>query len=218
MEITNPPRALWFQPAGTVFSVRHSSLSRWAGIVISPDVLDTTMEQARDLQAGYSVCDDLVANLFLSLVTQVSEHDRPDPRNARLTESLIRSFLLAVGSRHSIPTKQAGGITPFQIARLSRWVEANLSDKLNVEAMARMLGLSAGHFSRAFKRSTGTTPWDFVIGIRASAAHRMLEQGDRPADVAVQCGFFDQAHLSRVLKSHYGMTPACIRRKILTVT
>jgi AraC family transcriptional regulator len=42
----------------------------------------------------------------------------------------------------------------------------------------------------------------------------LLRTGTEPiADIAVRCGFSHQEHLTRVLRSHLGTTPAALRRE-----
>jgi AraC-like DNA-binding protein len=73
--------------------------------------------------------------------------------------------------------------------------------------VAARLGMSAQHFSRAFHRVFGVPAVFFRNQLRVHRAEAQLHQGGRAAEVAVECGFSDQAHLIREFKKVRGVTP-----------
>ena len=77
--------------------------------------------------------------------------------------------------------------------------------------MAERVGLSAAHFSREFKRSTGNTPWEHVVQLRLEGARQLLESGESASEAALRFGFSDQSHLSRLFKLKYGVTPSSFK-------
>ncbi|WP_370649792.1 helix-turn-helix domain-containing protein [Neorhizobium galegae] len=73
--------------------------------------------------------------------------------------------------------------------------------------------LSVSHFSRAFKISFGDTPYNYILWRRIELAQRMIAQTDEPlSQVALACGFADQAHLCNVFRKFLGCTPMEWRR------
>ena len=79
--------------------------------------------------------------------------------------------------------------------------------------MAAVAGLSPNHFSKLFKRSTGLPPHQYVIRERTEKAKALLTGTDLPVSVVAQdCGFSDQAHLTRHFRRLVGTTPARFRR------
>jgi AraC-like DNA-binding protein len=97
------------------------------------------------------------------------------------------------------------------VARVRDYMEAHLSDEVELADLAQLAGLSRSHFIRAFQRATGQTPHVYLMDRRFRAASRLLERGDAPAEVAAACGFFDQSHLNRVFKARMGVTPGVYR-------
>lgn len=75
------------------------------------------------------------------------------------------------------------------------------------------LGLSQWHFSRQFRRTTGLSPYQFLIRSRVERARSLLESGRSVADVAALIGFCDQSHMHRHFKRIFGVTPASVRAK-----
>ncbi|MDB5970126.1 MAG: hypothetical protein JWQ90_2576 [Hydrocarboniphaga sp.] len=208
-----PSRSLWIHPEGTPFSVRHSLRSRWAGAVIDGRFLDSVLGHHHQLRAGYVVEDELLSHLLLALIGQLDAGAPQAAGDTALSASLIHSFVLALGKRHGIPAPPLpinGGIAPYQLKALLSWVQAHISSALTVEAMAARVGLSVAHFAREFKRSMGSTPWAYVLEQRLIMARDLLLQGTAPGTVAHQCGFADQSHLCRAVKTRFGLTPGAM--------
>lgn len=83
----------------------------------------------------------------------------------------------------------------------------------SVEDWAHHFGYSPFHFLRRFTRFTGMTPHRFLNAARIDWARKMLRAGARTSLVAVEAGFYDQAHFTKVFHSVVGMTPGDYSRK-----
>ena len=81
--------------------------------------------------------------------------------------------------------------------------------------VARECRLSVSHFSRAFRRSMGVAPHNWLLTRRVEAAKEKLRD-DRLSllDVALVCGFADQSHLTRVFTRIVGVSPGAWRRAL----
>ena len=74
--------------------------------------------------------------------------------------------------------------------------------------LASVSGLSRFELVRRFKHQTGLPPHAFQTDLRINAARELLTQGRPPVEVALACGFADQAHLTRTFRRMVGITPA----------
>lgn len=111
------------------------------------------------------------------------------------------------------PQKGKGGLAPWQERRVVDYIDANLGASIRAEDLAAIVGLSVGHFTRAFKASTGETPHVYLIRQRLRRAQLlMLETHDSLARIACACGLTDQAHLARLFRAAVGATPTAWRR------
>lgn len=103
----------------------------------------------------------------------------------------------------------SGGLSHSQVRRILRLIDERLPEKVSVKEMAREVGLSESHFSRTFKYITGETPHQLALRLRLERASAALARSPVAsiASVAVECGFFDQSHLSRHFRKKFGITP-----------
>ena len=79
---------------------------------------------------------------------------------------------------------------------------------VSLGALSSVAGLTRFELVRRFRRHTGFTPHAFQTNVRIARARDMLSSGEAAARVAAQCGFADQAHLTRTFKRAVGVTPA----------
>jgi AraC-like DNA-binding protein len=112
------------------------------------------------------------------------------------------------------PDAGLGGLAPWRIRRLKVFVEKHLSQSIHIADLSRAVGLSVPHFARAFGRSFGEPPHLYLIRRRLDRARRLMLTSDMAlSELAVACGFNDQAHLCRLFRQHTGRTPAAWRRE-----
>jgi AraC family transcriptional regulator len=98
------------------------------------------------------------------------------------------------------------------LRRAQEFIDAHLSSDISLEEMARATGLSVFHFARSFNASTGLPPHLYLMHRRVERAVSLLLDTPTPiADVALECGFYDQSHLNRYTKRLLGVTPGQIR-------
>ena len=72
--------------------------------------------------------------------------------------------------------------------------------------------MSAFHFARLFKRSTGLPPHRFVVGRQIGRAKELLETKNVPiATVAQAVGFRTPSHFTTVFRRSMGVTPSAYR-------
>lgn len=127
-------------------------------------------------------------------------------------EKLIGFYLTAI-ERYAggLPGMIAAGQEPDAVARIKDYLMAHLAEATDFQTLAEQAGLSAWHLIRVFRKATGLTPHAWLVDRRVHQARELLRAGESPSHIAVQCGFADQAHLTRSFKARLGVTPGQYR-------
>lgn len=108
--------------------------------------------------------------------------------------------------------KQTQRLNHRQMQRIRDFVEANLENDIRLDMMAAVCCRSTEYFVRIFKATIGVSPYQYVLNLRIERAKALLcEEGTSIADVALQCGFSHQEHLTRMFRRFTGMTPGRYR-------
>jgi AraC-like DNA-binding protein len=94
------------------------------------------------------------------------------------------------------------------VARAKAFVDERWRDNFTVRELADAADVSPFHLVRIFHREVGLPPSAYRRALRVLAAQRLLRRGDPVREVALACGFYDQAHLTRHFKAIVGVTPA----------
>jgi AraC-like DNA-binding protein len=81
--------------------------------------------------------------------------------------------------------------------------------RVGIGSLASELGWSRRHLAAEFRQHVGLTPKVVARIFRFRRAVRLLERVDdiSLADLALECGYFDQAHLNRDFRQFAGCTP-----------
>ncbi len=108
-----------------------------------------------------------------------------------------------------------GQLSETQRKRVEAFIDAGLHRALSLDEIAAELNMGTCTFSRYFRRTTGTTPYAYVLERRLERARRLLRDTTVPTkQVAAQCGFCDQAHLTRLFSRRYATSPIAYRNAV----
>ncbi|MEG1039302.1 MAG: AraC family transcriptional regulator [Pseudomonas sp.] len=100
---------------------------------------------------------------------------------------------------------------PVRLAQLIRFMKDNLYEAIELEDLCAEANLSRFHLVRSFKALKSLPPMQYFKQLRLIEARRRLRLGHSPARIAVELGFFDQAHLSNAFRNVMGTTPSNYR-------
>lgn len=135
---------------------------------------------------------------------------------------LARALAAHLLCHHSVHDSTAPILKPSQqlsvrqLRRVLDYIEENLASNIAIADLAKVTGLSKVHFIRKFKASTQQTPYQYVVDTRVQRAKQLLAAPDAEfANIAVTCGFADQAHFSNCFKRVVGTSPSNYRRSSL---
>lgn len=109
-----------------------------------------------------------------------------------------------------------GGLGGRRLHLVLAAMEAAFPEAVPPGELARLAGLSTSHFQRSFKTATGQTLGQWLLQRRVGRARElMLQPGAALAQVALDTGFSDQPHFTRVFSRLAGESPGAWRRSVM---
>jgi len=131
-------------------------------------------------------------------------------------DAMAEAFLTRLLAQHTRPRRRVrGGLRPRDLRDALTLMDEGAADQICVEEIAAQLGLSAFHFCRAFKQSTGMPPLRFLQQRRLARAKEMLsERTLSVSDVSAAVGYRDPSHFAALFRREFGVSPGEFRRSL----
>lgn len=158
---------------------------------------------------------DLPLNATMEKLTQAVRTPNAAPRLLLDTLALLAGAeLLSVFSSRR---RAAGGLSAAQQTAAEDFIEAHFREDVGLAEIASAAGLSPFHFTRGFKRATGTTPYRYVLERRVRHAKELMRDGDLSlGEIAIAAGFKNASHFSRVFAELTGSPPRVFRQQLIS--
>jgi AraC family transcriptional regulator len=199
---------LLFRPAG----LRHDETFEGAGAVCGlidarPDWLASAAE------SGLALDRPLVAEgPDVVRLGQVFQRERAlgDAFSRLSLQGLLWEAIALLGRAE----RGAAGDGSLWVGRVEAHLHAHCGEPLGLGEVARALGVHPGHLARSFRTGCGETLGARLRRIRAERAAAMIRTTSAPLiEIAADCGFAHQAHMTRVFRALFGLTPGRYRRE-----
>jgi AraC family transcriptional regulator len=101
----------------------------------------------------------------------------------------------------------------WQARKVLDYIDQHITSRVLVADLCALVWRSEAHFSRSFRATFGHAPHAFVVRRRIELAARYMMQTDMSlSEIALGCGFVDQAHLCKHFRVVTGETPGAWRR------
>jgi len=125
----------------------------------------------------------------------------------------IEGFALALLgelTRAQVQAERSG--TPRWLERATELLHASVGDSVDMAAIAHQVGVHPVHLARSFRERFGATMGEYLRRLRVERARTQLVATTATlSQVALDAGFADQAHFTRVFKKLVGVTPGAYR-------
>lgn len=171
-----------------------------------------------DLQALYfnkcvHLWEPLTAHTFLQQKTfsglsyrLYNEISREDGVSSIVVELLLREILARAAIRRT------NMVQPAWLTDVYRRLQKSYQEPVCISSISRIIGIHRVHLNRAFHRYFGCTVSRYVQLLRLEHARHALSTSTMPiASIALDAGFTDQSHLTRLFKQQFGLPPAAYR-------
>ena len=149
----------------------------------------------------------------VSGMSTISIADRSDGAVQANSDVLRPGANRFAGNPINAATPTRGGLSPHVVRRVREYVDHNIERRIKVGTLAKLADLSVCYFLRAFKKSVGVTPRDYLARRRVERTVELLSGTDMSiSEIALAAGFADQSHCARRFRQHVGMSPLAYRR------
>jgi AraC family transcriptional regulator len=209
------PRTICLLPRGSEHEVNWLQETQHIVLALKPCLLSNASEEIVhenniELVEHWDLIDRHISALLMEMVADLEDGS---PAGPLYGDSLANSLALYLLKRYSNVTMRLepyrGGLPRSKLNRVLEYINANLSDKIELSVLANVAGVSAYHFARAFKQSTGESPHQYVLRMRIEKAKEFLVHSQLPViEASALTGFVDQSHFSKVFRRIVGVSPS----------
>jgi AraC-like DNA-binding protein len=213
---------VWILPPGWHHAVRWREQADVIVLFLAPEAV-TAAAPTLQVEARVASLDQcasvakIVVDLCLELRRFAPHPNGPGDWHVAGAGTLLAVVLLEaqVGRlRHSY--QPSAGLPGRILAEVGRYLDERKNQRVAVAGMARALRISTRHLRRLFRRLTGKSPQEWVIGEKANRARTLLLAGHSPKETAAATGFSDTRHLRRVCRMCFGVAPSAFVPKAAT--
>ncbi len=215
------PGAVFFQPADTAGRKRMDGNCTNLSVMIELGVMDCVKAE---LFHGDPDCIEMLGfnELFVPDVRQAlhalyieSLAPSAGGQLARDTavENLCKAIVQATASGRPKPPPRDRYLTRRELRLALDVLEQEVTSGSGLDYVAGQVGLSTFHFARAFKLTTGQSPHQHLIERRLARVKEALIVTERAlTDIALDCGFSSQSHMTTAFRRHVSVTPMRFRK------
>jgi AraC family transcriptional regulator len=137
----------------------------------------------------------------------------PDSITPFAVEGLVLELLALAARRQNTDAIGAERRSPRWLGEARALLHDRYRENLRLADVADAVGVHPVHLARVFRLRYGTPLGTYARGLRLTwAAGRLADSNDAIAQIALEAGFFDQSHFTRMFKRHFGLTPQAYRR------
>ncbi len=217
-----PSGAVTYWPPGNGFDVETQSQLDTIHLYLDPAVITDSAERfcLKDFTAGemspiFAEADEVLRGLIVEVADLVHHTQRSTALYVDQIAQTLASRLIYRGlspCQRSVEVK-SGTLGVRQMRRISQYIAERLDSAILIQDLADLVDYSPSHFSRTFTKTTGFSPYQYVLNMRIEAAKGMLLNWENSIiDIALDCGFASQEHFSRTFRKFTGLTPMGFRK------
>ncbi len=209
------PGSLTFVPAGVD---RHSWYSaadlKYVGLFFHPVLAESLecIKPVHDLRPQINSCDRFIETIVARIGEEIESDAKPSAIFMEHAVALIALQLMKLDSQPVTDAFLGRRLNRRVIQQISDYVENHLADDISLAELAAVAQMPTDNFARAFKRSTGMAPYQFVLERRVRRAEHLLSRTAASiASIALATGFASQSHLTTTFRRATGQTPHAYR-------
>jgi len=219
------PQFVLFEPNASIVANAHR-----AELLLLTFSASLVMQHAATMQlippkstvafrSGHFRGDQKLDGLFAEFVAELTDEK---PGKEIVMHALVEQLLVYVlrnyaQSRRSEELELSrAGLVDRRIRRSVELMYTQLDQDLTLKALAAASYLSPFHFARLFKKLTGSTPHNYLAGIRAGRAQLLLADTQLSVtEIGARVGYLSASHFTKAFRLATGTTPREFRKGLI---
>ena len=200
---------VWYYPPGSYHDYTPLSPFHYCWFTVAGESAGDFFKLL-NIQPGINRAGSCPINLFTQLGAEINVHSAKHRHNAISTAFRIASQITFL--------PQTREVTDKSMESSKKMIEQSFDNPdLSVAQLAESLNLHRGSYSRAFRKTFGTTVSDYITFVRLRNAVEMLSSSNLSIrDISEACGFDTANYFSKVFSSHFNITPVQYRKQFST--
>lgn len=94
------------------------------------------------------------------------------------------------------------------------YMNTHFQEEITLNELAHFAHMSRSEYCLEFKKLFNDTPIHFLMNIRLNKAEKLLRDDNLSiTEISLECGFFDNSHMTRYFRQKYNMSPREYRKK-----
>jgi AraC family transcriptional regulator len=216
--------SIYIVSPGTNKSIQLGRQTDLLHVFVNPALIDEVASEIAQktmrnvlLNPLFNKTDAELGYLLRAIKRSLAETDNASPLKM---DYLSRALCADLLEKYALEPVERGDFRPMleglsrrQIALMQDYLESNLAQDVRISDLASLCGVSVTAFSSRFKASKGMTPYQYLIQVRLEKGKQLLAEGKLPiSEIAIACGFTDQAHFTKVFGQRTGFRPSEYRK------
>ena len=210
-------------PAGLEHGAALEGHSEHLALYLDPRLIEKAASESKlsgnfEIAERYARRDPVINSIGMALLGELGSEGLSGRLYAESLGNVLAVHLLRYYAVSTLrPATFTGGLSAAKLKQVTDFIGENYSHDLKLAELAQVAGMSSFHFAREFKRTTGTTPHQYLIKFRVERAKALLAKNEVPlVEVSLRSGFSHQSHFTRLFRKITGTTPHSYRLTLQT--
>ena len=197
-----------------MLSIKPRALASIDPNVINPDLIELIPTFAK------SEPDPLIYGISKAIEQHLASNAAANEKGQGLYIEHLSNAIYAHLLQHYCSRKinlkaYSGGLGKNQLELALEYIDSNLAEKIELKDIAEELDISQYYFSHLFRKSTGISPYQYIIRQRVAKVKQMIRDTEMPlTDIAIACGFSSQSQMTMHFRRLNNVTPKSYRRNL----
>ena len=218
---TQTKGAVCVLPSGLAHAAQLDGPSEHLALYIDPSLIkraasDSCLSGRFEIVERYLRRDPVISSIGWALLGELDSQGMSGRLYAESLANVLAVHLLRYYATVGVePERFTGGLSAAKLRHVTSFIADNYAHDVKLDELASVAGMSSFHFAREFKRTTGTSPHQYLIKFRVERAKALLAENELPlTEVGLRSGFSHQSHFTRLFRRLTGTTPLSYRLRL----